>query len=201
MNKRKELTQQRRKMERAIYQKLVTMEEQFKYIEERKQKSRDKYSAVKQKQLIKRQHLDEGLKFMLEDLRREHSDTLVFTGSIYGYRVSAVAMLCSPNYYQVAFAICSPRDRFNAKDMESYLGWRLQSTGHPYSFRIELSRSGGLKPNKLARLIQLHIELDTVTQRRRMPERMYRNALKTYAGEHTGLMYLHKEQRIYSWRS
>lgn len=140
---------------------------------------------------------------MREDLYRPVSDTHLFTGELYEYGVSAAAMLCTGEdntpYYQVAYAVCSPRDLFTREDAEGYTGWRLQSdVDHPYKFRIRLSHSGGISTKRLTRLIETHIRMDVVTQRVALPAIMYRNALRgDYSGMDSFIHHSQKERRDY----
>ena len=149
--------------------------------------------------------LKRGLEFMKKDLRREYTDTILFMGRLYSYDLAAVAMLCTSEnkttYYQVAYAICSPNDSFSLQDAEAYLGWRVQKeSNHPYRFAINLSKSGGVKVNRLTRLIESHIRMDLITQRVLLPARMYKNSLKDLPMDSPGLRHIPKKERVEYWQ-
>jgi len=83
--------------------------------------------------------------------------------------VTAVAMLVSApkRGYQVAYTIMSPKDTYKLTTALGNVGWRmktaLKTESHPFKFHIQLAGRGSIKPQKLASLIRLRIELDTLT--------------------------------------
>ena len=175
----KKTQQKRREMSQAVYQALETGEKNA-FIAQRIQESREKHRSRKQGEALKKEQLARGIEFIEADLGRKFQDVLVFQGSIGGAEVVAGAMLVTTENgpaYQVTYSICSPRDVANFETGLSWVGWRIQpgeKHHHPHNFAIRMSRKGALRPQKLAALIRVHIEMDVVTGRISLSNRVTR---------------------------
>jgi hypothetical protein len=136
---------------------------------------------------MKRARKREGFEFVKADAERGSPDLILFEGNICGAPVTAAAMLVtlpkepgdlkSPTAYRFAYAICSVRDYADLREGLSLVGWRIQvrdEPDHPYTFQINLSSGGALNPTTLCAFARIHIEMDILAKRVRVPQRLYR---------------------------
>lgn len=175
----KEQRRTRRDMERAVYDEMKdNAAARQEYIEQRKVACMHAFRA----KALEEGKLIDGFWFVQEDLWRDVPDIRFFRGYISGYEVVAAALLCTGDndsvYYQMAYAVCSPHDKFDWTKAKRYLGRRLQrECDHPYRFGVALAEKGALKVERLAQMIRNHIEADAITGRVPVPKRMVGNAV------------------------
>jgi hypothetical protein len=153
-------------------------------LEKKEQRARAQAEAFAEEKSLRaaRDKRLEGLKAGHEF--NETNKTVLFKGEIFGYSVTAGALLrTGPEravYYAIAYTICSHKDWFSRREGCDRVGMRLlegtQGKAHPYSFEINLARRGALSPVRLAMLIHAHIVMDVVSRRTRTPEKMERVA-------------------------
>lgn len=184
---KKEKNNQRHKMAVAIYREM-TPEKREEYVAENIQK----HKAMCFDRRAKQEHYRAMAKAGREYVRK--NSVYVFYGNVGGYPLGAGAILRTIRsqetpegavseriVYDVAYTICSAKDRPSTRAVNGNVGWRLMEfpqKRHPYTFTINLSKSGALIPERLAQLIRLHIELDIVTKRVGVPTKLQRIALK-----------------------
>lgn len=179
---KKEKNVQRHKMAVAIYREM-TPEKQAELIAENKKKHAEMCANRRMTQEHHREMLKKGREFAVKN------GVSLFYGSMGGYAISAGALLRTVRtegepdrvVYDVAYALCSHRDTPSMRAANGYIGWRLMERStktHPYTFTINLTKSGAIIPERLAQLIRLHIELDVVTRRVSVPGRLQRATLQ-----------------------
>lgn len=130
-----------------------------------------------------------GLENVRADLSREVHDLIIFEGNVCGVPVTAGAMLKTTESghisYRFAYALCSHKDSCEFRTGLSLVGWRIFNE-HPYTFSILLSKKGALKPDTLAAHVRIHIEMDMLSRRVNVTERMHRAAVSGMYSSHMG---------------
>lgn len=181
---KKEKNEQRHKMAVAIYREM-TPEKQALFVEENKQKHFASCAELKASQDKHREMLKRGREFA------DKNGVMIFHGRVGGYALAAGAMLHTVRSaehpedthiaYKVAYTLCSKKDRPSVRAAKGYVGCRLaaEESHHPYTFLINMSKSGAIIPERLAQLIRLHIELDIVSKRVQVPAKLQRCMLNS----------------------
>ena len=175
------------KMAVSIFREL-SKEERQAYIEASRARSEEKNRLRRAASAEKVEKLKQGREFIRKN------GVAVFDGSIGGYLVTAGALLetveDSPGFsaavaYRVCYAIASSREAQASYRVGcGYVGWRLMDKGsHPYTFNVRLASSGALAPERLAGIIRLHIEMDALSKRVRVPAKMHMALLLGCHGE------------------
>jgi hypothetical protein len=148
------------------------------FIEENKKK----HATACENRKLKQEHRREMLKAGREFVRK--NSVLMFSGQIGEYGLTAGALLQTVRVeheehivYKVAYAFRSSKDAPNFRTGCGYIGWRLEGA-HPYTFTINLTKSGALIPERLAQLIRLHVEMDIASKRVHVTPRLHQSVLE-----------------------
>ena len=168
---------QRQEMERKIYERAKKEGREQEYIEQRVTESTQKLQEHQQATEHKRLLLKTGRQNM------EKNRVPLYVGVIGQYAITAGSVLRTAKetgqpYYRVAYSVCSPRDRYSLRVTHGYIGHRLFVDDDPYAFSI-YTGGGAVKPYRLMRLIEVHIQMDLLAPRVPGPLKLIRQMTKT----------------------
>lgn len=167
----------RQRMERKIYEKAVEEGRKQEYIDQRVAASTMKYQERLAKAAEKRALLKLGRQYIAKN------HVPLYVGVLGQYAVTAGALMktnkdTNTAYYRAAYCLCSPKDTYRLETAEGYIGHRLSLDDDPFAFGI-ITGGGSIKPFRLMRLIEVHIQMDLLAPRVPGPNKLIQLMSKT----------------------
>jgi len=173
-------------MEREIYERLDE-EARKEFISTRQAESQERMEERKKRIAFFKESVKQGLAYA----KLNHREIMFFEGfcgdvelaeqySLPIYGVSAAAILqTGPKqevYYQVGYSLRKPSDNYSSRISKGLAAYRtIPGITSVFSFKINLSKPGGVKPERMRALIANHIQMDLLTARVPAPTKIGRS--------------------------